>query len=195
MVTLRFTRRGGQIFILRTLIWGTRGVKGKGPIVRSVWPPPLRKGRARMGHPRRWLCVRVKRRPPADSLTFTRTGVSALHKQKRPRSCERGFWFAAGISRTGVSALHGLVHAATSRKAREVGHPGYLVSTFGNSRVILAALKWPTRRGSIIGRGVGSRDHASTHQSSAPGSHSTRPSRSPDLCRQRSHEPDSYRTS
>jgi len=35
------------------------------------------------------------------------------------------------------------------------------------------------RPGSIIGKGAGSRDHASTQ-----GSHSTRPSRSPDLCRQ-----------
>src|ERR1035438_4787927 len=40
----------------------------------------------------------------------------------------------------------------------------------------------------IIGQGIGSHDHAST-----PGSHATRPNRSPDLCRQRSHEPDSYR--
>src|ERR1022692_3780458 len=42
----------------------------------------------------------------------------------------------------------------------------------------------------IIGQGIGSHDHAST-----PGSHATRPSGGPDLCRQRSHEPISYRAS
>ena len=41
---------------------------------------------------------------------------------------------------------------------------------------------------SIIGQGNRNRDHASTQ-----GSDSTRSSRSPDLCRQRSYEPDSYR--
>src|SRR5579863_6370551 len=50
-----------------------------------------------------------------------------------------------------------------------------------------------------------SRDHASrqgstkqgpsTQASSTQGPHSTRPSRAPDLCRQRSHQPGSYRTS
>src|SRR5712692_1892548 len=48
-----------------------------------------------------------------------------------------------------------------------------------------------SRPGSIIGRGDGARDHASNQ-----GSHATRPSRSPDLCRPdpsrgRSQEPDS----
>jgi hypothetical protein len=52
---------------------------------------------------------------------------------------------------------------------------------------IYAALE---KKKTAKGQGAGSRDHASTQ-----GSHSTRPSRSPDLCRQRSHEPDSYRTS
>ncbi len=32
---------GGQIFILRTLIWGTRGVKGKAHCAISLPPPPV----------------------------------------------------------------------------------------------------------------------------------------------------------
>src|SRR5712692_1862071 len=58
-----------------------------------------------------------------------------------------------------------------------------------------SSLKISDGAGSIIGQGAGNRDHASTQ-----GSHSTRPSRSADLCRPdlsrgRSHEPDAYRTS
>ena len=54
------------------LIWDTRGVKGKA-IVRSVWFPLLRKGRARMGHPRHKLAQESGRfgpchRAPPDIL-------------------------------------------------------------------------------------------------------------------------------
>jgi hypothetical protein len=40
--------------------------------------PLLRKGRARMGHPRRWLCGRVKPRPPATPAKIAALGLSPL---------------------------------------------------------------------------------------------------------------------
>src|SRR5229473_1202124 len=46
---------GGRIFILRTLIWGTRGVKGKAHCAISVVPTLAQKTR-KNGAPRRWLC-------------------------------------------------------------------------------------------------------------------------------------------
>src|SRR6266852_7068372 len=47
---------GGQIFILRTLIWGTRGVKGKAHCAISVVPTLAQRTR-KNGVPRRWLCT------------------------------------------------------------------------------------------------------------------------------------------
>ncbi len=62
-------------------------------------------------------------------------------------------------------------HPREFKRFRWHGPPATLVSSNGHSR-------------SIMGQGVGSREDASIHQSSTPCSHSTRPSRSPDLCRQ-----------
>ena len=58
---------GGRIFILRTLIWAARGVKGKAHCAISVVPTLAQRTR-KNGARRRWLCWRAKPRAPSREL-------------------------------------------------------------------------------------------------------------------------------
>src|SRR2546425_8397932 len=123
-----------------------------------------------------------------DTCGFPRHGLSNSEPRSSPSSSEeteRGHGLRRGPpqNRT-ISTPERLIVSrglTETRGQTETKKPGDKKS--GVKRDISPVLRKLRRPGSTIGQGVGSRDHASSHQSSTQGSHSTRPSRSPELCR------------
>jgi hypothetical protein len=137
-------------------------------IVRAVWFPPLRKRRARMGHPRPVLEKREKWRTPANAhcagsvvptlaqrtrkdgapsagrlgrRSTARGQECPRHTCKSPAlwNIERGFRVAFGVSRTGMSAPHGL---STFRPCRRRGRRELELPSFPECP--LPGLRWST---------------------------------------------------
>ena len=128
----------------------------------------VRIGMEASGHGR-WFVAGCDRRDGWVGLSLT-GGLQASLRVGYGESSNRAKWRAL-LSARGSGFLESLTPPTLLERA--------VINSYGKSCSGPDGNADGRRPGSIIGQGVGSRDHASTQ-----GSHSTRPSRGADLCRQ-----------